>query len=530
MRVIAVLALVAIALAYPQIVWPSKYYLEGEFILPYANITQSITVNYDEDNHCEKLSFFDDLNYTIWNGADYSYVRVEKDHPVCLTEMPEEASRDEDMTPLTPVLPDISNWNYQGTKTVRGIKVYHYSMIEVDGEGNNQKTNNYDMFVGMDRAPVRFEIRGYDSVFGSHFDLYTLEYYTFVANYNQEGVYDRPMLCSAPSLRSNNVGESPMLADLRQIHPRNVAARFGSFEQRYNRSYASETERVRRQGIFARNLDRINELNSRNLGWTASVNRYADMEHHEILAARTGFVRNPLRDEEDAPETCKYNGEDLPVSIDWRVKGAVGPVKDQAACGSCWTFGTMGTVEGRWFIGHNEHQRFSEQGIVDCFWDDSDNGCEGGDSVAALKFLYEKQALPLESEYPYIGLDDYCQDHLYKASMKIDSYGRVEAESVDSLKLALQDGPVAIAISVPESMIWYSYGVYYDEECSPAYEDLGHAVTAVGYGVDPDFGEYWIVKNSWSSFWGDNGYIYISTVDNNCGCATDAGYAVINKA
>ena len=55
-------------------------------------------------------------------------------------------------------------------------------------------------------------------------------------------------------------------------------------------------------------------------------------------------------------------------------------------------------------------------------------------------------------------------------------------------------------------------------------DDLDHQVLAVGYGVSDDH-EYWMVKNSWSTHWGMDGYVLMSRKDNNCGVATDASYA-----
>jgi C1A family cysteine protease len=62
--------------------------------------------------------------------------------------------------------------------------------------------------------------------------------------------------------------------------------------------------------------------------------------------------------------------------------------------------------------------------------------------------------------------------------------------------------------------------VYYDPACGNTNADLDHAVLAVGFGSDPQGGDYWIVKNSWSTFYGDNGYIKMSRKDNNCGKTT----------
>jgi len=57
-------------------------------------------------------------------------------------------------------------------------------------------------------------------------------------------------------------------------------------------------------------------------------------------------------------------------------------------------------------------------------------------------------------------------------------------------------------------------------------DDLDHSVLAVGYGTMRDQ-PYWIVKNSWSTYWGNNGYVLMSQKDNNCGVATSPTYVLM---
>ena len=89
-------------------------------------------------------------------------------------------------------------------------------------------------------------------------------------------------------------------------------------------------------------------------------------------------------------------------------------------------------------------------------------------------------------------------------------------------------GPCSVAIDAShESFQFYSEGVYREEECSS--DNLDHGVLAVGYGIDEESGSaYWLVKNSWSKNWGDDGYIKIArNEDNMCGVTSMASYPLI---
>ena len=78
-------------------------------------------------------------------------------------------------------------------------------------------------------------------------------------------------------------------------------------------------------------------------------------------------------------EYTEQDVKNLPESWDWRDHGAVNPPKDQAICGSCWSFGTVGTLEGSYFVKTGKLMKFSEQALVDCSWGYGNNGCDGGE-------------------------------------------------------------------------------------------------------------------------------------------------------
>ena len=91
--------------------------------------------------------------------------------------------------------------------------------------------------------------------------------------------------------------------------------------------------------------------------------------------------------------------------------GAVNPVKDQAVCGSCWSFGTSGTIEGTYFVKTGILPRLSEQQLIDCSWQQGDDGCDGGEDFRAYSYIQSVGGLSLDEDYGgYLGQDGKCHD------------------------------------------------------------------------------------------------------------------------
>lgn len=115
----------------------------------------------------------------------------------------------------------------------------------------------------------------------------------------------------------------------------------------------------------------------------------------------------------------------------------------------------------------------------------------------------EQEGLELESDYTYEGVDGTCKADTSKSAVKVSSYSDVESGNCDQLKAALDKGPVSVAV---EANLWWQFyfgGVSNACGTSTTASSLNHGVLAVGY----EDGEYWIVKNSWGSGWGESGYI-----------------------
>ncbi|NXJ06677.1 CYSP1 proteinase, partial [Odontophorus gujanensis] len=122
----------------------------------------------------------------------------------------------------------------------------------------------------------------------------------------------------------------------------------------------------------------------------------------------------------------------------------------------------------------------------------------------------------------------YCHYNQSELVAPLAGYVTVEPGSAEALKAALfKHGPIAVNIDAShKSFAFYANGVYEEPRCGNETSKLDHAVLAVGYGILRGK-SYWLIKNSWSTYWGNDGYILMAMKDNNCGVATSASFPIL---
>merc|ERR1711998_114984 len=267
------------------------------------------------------------------------------------------------------------------------------------------------------------------------------------------------------------------------------------------------------------------------------------------------------------PTFSKYTMSNLPDNFGWRDLGAVTSVKNQKYCGSCWTFSTAADVEGTHFLATGNLTSFSEQQLIAC--DNLNDGCDGGWPYAAMQYL-ETSGLSTEASYPYAGIYmDYeqatptCDMETVHNQMRTGKAAHIggfqfvamgdDYEALMAVAM-VKNGPLSVAFNA-NGMEYYSHGIIgcetiADEEycqagsidnhspCDP--ESLDHAVLAMGIGVQEgvqlesnstsDSTQYWVIKNSWGTDWGEDGYYRLERGVNKCGVANMVVHSVVKEA
>ena len=303
---------------------------------------------------------------------------------------------------------------------------------------------------------------------------------------------------------------------------------FLNFTHNYNRTYEGTAEFWYRYNIFADNMDKIINHNSGNSTYRLGINKFADLTSKEFKSLYLSSIPSKIESPSYKSYSYKFQNLNIPQSIDWRAEGLVTNVKNQQQCGSCWAFSAVAALEGQHAKKTGKLVSLSEQQLVDCITDCY--GCNGCWPNVALEYIISNEVgVDTEASYSYTGMQGTCHFNATNIGANLTGVVNITSKNVTQLMEALGTvGPISVAIDAEGDFQMYSSGIFTSYSCQSDINNLDHAVTAVGYGVDSHGHMYYIIKNSWGADWGMDGYIYFSRdIDNMCGIATDAMYPLV---
>jgi cathepsin L len=307
---------------------------------------------------------------------------------------------------------------------------------------------------------------------------------------------------------------------------------FDQYKTEFNRNYDTEEETLRR-GIFEAQLKTIHTHNANpSHTWKMGVNHFTDRTEEELQNS-FGVKRSLLYQQHAKPMVVHRTPDvvqDLPASVDWRDKGIISNVKDQGHCGSCWSFATAEVTETYWALSTGKLNVLSEQQILDCTPNPNHcggtGGCTGGTPEIAWDQISKMGGLSSEWTYPYTsyyGENSTCKTTQVTPIAKVSSYVNLPENEQDPILYYLAtSGPLVASV---DSAKWHAYETGIFNSCNKTNPQLGHAVMLIGYGTDPQFGDYWLIRNSWSPQWGEEGYIRLQR-ENPYTCGTDLNPSV----
>ncbi|KAL0973447.1 hypothetical protein UPYG_G00203780 [Umbra pygmaea] len=296
-----------------------------------------------------------------------------------------------------------------------------------------------------------------------------------------------------------------------------------------NRDYYPN-DRTLLQRPYKNNLDFIDSINAAQSSWKATSYKEHEMYTLKELMHRAGgpasHIPRRVRPANVTAPLAKL-AAGLPKSWDWRnINGVnyLSPVRNQASCGSCYSFASMGMLEARVRIQTNntETPTFSPQQVVSC--SQYSQGCDGGFPYLIGKYIQDFGIVD-ETCFPYTGMDSPCSVPKDCFRHYVADYGYVGgfyggcSESAMMLEL-VNNGPMGVAFEVYPDFMHYQKGIYHHTGLHDVYnpfELTNHAVLLVGYGQCPKTGQkYWVVKNSWGEGWGEGGFFRIRRGSDEC--------------
>ncbi|GIY09924.1 counting factor associated protein D [Caerostris extrusa] len=395
-------------------VFDTNYSVKGVLLLPYAEIKEPFTAFYDSESKKSRIDYYGNTVQTYQRadlaefGISYkiAYMPDEDGTPVhtCF----QVNGTDKAPVGVQGIIPDMTAFQYvKDTDCYEQNALYltnlQQSVCELWQSQNtyDDKVNKYSMYLNKTtKAPVHYIMKGYNNLLGSHFDKYELYYFDYIPESVTDDDFEISSGLECGGFPGPGVEEmvlnNPMMEFINN-EDRHVHDSFEDFKTKHGKNYPDPSEHENRRNIYRQNYRFVQSTNRAGLSYAVKLNHLADMNDIEVRRIRGRLPSSGYNGGKPFPKEEFSKG--VPDTLDWRLYGAVTPVKDQAVCGSCWSFGTTGTIEGAHFLKTNKLVRLSQQQLIDCSWRYQNNGCDGGEDFRAYAYIMAAGGLASEEDY-----------------------------------------------------------------------------------------------------------------------------------
>jgi len=299
-------------------------------------------------------------------------------------------------------------------------------------------------------------------------------------------------------------------------------ALFRTFVEDFDKKYKTDEYQLKLQTFdeFLLLCDARNMAEANNGGTAVhGVTMFADLQDIEYqkylgYTASTASLNAITMDTVDT-----YTGTE--TSVDWSDLYTTA-VKDQGYCTSSWAFAAVEQIESDAIrtLGMTTSDNLSPQQLISC--DSADGGCNGGDPTQAYEYVLEN-GLVLDSDYSYSsyeGESGTCDSTKTDYKISVNAYYTLagsDSTTVENnmINYVKSTGPLTVCV---DASAWSSYTSGIISVCT---ENVNHCLQVVGVNTAEG---YWKLRNSWSTSFGESGYVYLKTGENLCGITTTPTY------
>ncbi|KPJ19578.1 Cathepsin S [Papilio machaon] len=277
----------------------------------------------------------------------------------------------------------------------------------------------------------------------------------------------------------------------------------------FNKSYGSHHHETIAKTTWLQNLQFVAKHNrdylSGKKSYSLQLNHFGDWHVNDYISEILKLIStvpllDPARDY-GRMAYRQFRHHKVPRSLDWRNMGFKPRREEQWHCGACYAFAVAHAMQAQLYKKHKRWDELSPQQIVDCSYEDGNQGCNGGSLQAAFRYA-AREGLAREKQYPYRGKKGHCHHRWGTARVRPRRWAVLPAHDEVAMERALANiGPLAVAVNAaPITFQLYRSGIYDDPFCVPW--RMNHAMLLVGYTP-----HYWLLLNWWGHRWGEDGYI-----------------------